>query len=70
MVRAGAMTLDEFIREVRGRSLEEVAHERAEEVRLLAELGLVTDVDPALVSNAGLTQARPEGTELPDMGGG
>ena len=66
MVRAGAMTLDEFIREVRGRSLEEVARERADELKLLDDLGIVTDTDPRKVSNAGLTQARPEGTELPD----
>ena len=66
MVRAGAMTLDEFIREVRGRSLDEVAHERADELALLAELGIVTDTDPAKVSNAGLTQTRPPGSELPE----
>lgn len=69
MVRAGAMTLDEFIREVRGRSLEEVARERADELALLKELGVVTDTNPAEVSNAGLTQARPAGAELPEGSG-
>jgi lambda family phage portal protein len=53
MVRSGAMTLDEFIREVRGRSLEEVAAERAQELALLDELGIVTDTDPRKTSNAG-----------------
>lgn len=66
-VRSGVMTLGEVVKETRGRSLEEVLKERKAELELLDELGIVTDTDPRQVSDAGLTQARPAGTTLPDL---
>jgi lambda family phage portal protein len=66
-IRSGVMTLGEAVKEIRGRSLEEVLAERKQELELLDALGIVTDSDPRQVSNAGLTQARPDGTVLPDV---
>lgn len=45
-VRSGAMTLTEYVKEVRGRSLEDVLAERKQELDLLDRLGIVTDSDP------------------------
>ena len=67
-VRSGVMTLGEVVKETRGRSLEEVLAERKEELDLLDELGIVTDTDPRKVSDAGLTQARPDVTEAQPAG--
>jgi len=66
-IRTGATTLRSTIREISGRSLEDVLAERQQELALLDSLGIVTDSDPRQVSNAGLTQARPDGTTLPDV---
>lgn len=66
-IRAGLSTLTAEIKETTGRNLEDVARERKAELDLLDSLGIVTDTDPSKVSNAGLTQARPDGSTLPDL---
>lgn len=66
-IRAGVTTLTAVTKEMTGRSLEDVLKERKQELELLDALGIVTDTDPRKVSNAGLTQARPDGTTLPDL---
>jgi len=66
-IRSGVTTLTAVTKEMTGRSLESVLAERAEELALLDSLGIITDSDPRQVSDAGLTQAKPEGTTLPDV---
>ena len=67
-VRAGFASKRGIIRE-RGGDPEQVARERAEELAAADAAGVVDDTDPRKTSNAGLTQARPEGTTLPDVTG-
>jgi lambda family phage portal protein len=63
-VRCGFKTLGEVVAE-QGGDLEEI-FVQLESERLLAEKhGLVLDIDPGKVSNAGLTQARPPGSIIP-----
>ncbi len=63
-VRCGFKTLGEVVAE-QGGDLEEI-FVQLESERLLAEKhGLVLDIDPGKVSGAGLTQARPPGSIIP-----
>ena len=63
-VRCGFKTLAEVVAE-QGGDLDEVFLQLERE-RMLAEThGLVLDIDPGKVSNAGLTQARPPGSIIP-----
>lgn len=64
-IRTGITTLSESIRE-RGYDPDQVFAEMAADNKKLDELGLVVDSDPRKTSQAGLTQARPEGTINPD----
>lgn len=69
-VRSGRMTQDQFVAAWGNdpqSQLEEIARINAEYDRL----GLVLDTDPRKTSRAGLTQARPAGTVIPetDVGG-
>lgn len=70
-VRAGASSLFKMI-EAEGFDPEEHLEEIARANALVDVFGLVLDSDPRKVSRAGLTQARPENTVLPDpdIGGG
>jgi phage portal protein, lambda family len=63
-VRGGLKSLQETHREL-GYDSEDVLKELAQDFELLDKLGLVLDVDARKTSQAGLTQARPEGTVLP-----
>ena len=63
-IRAGLLTLPEALRE-RGIDPEIAFQEMAETNKRLDDLKLVLDSDPRKVSNAGLTQARPDGTVIP-----
>lgn len=67
-VRGGVKTFSEAIRE-RGYVVDEFLREYAEDLKRLDELGITLDSDARKVSQAGLTQARPPGTELPDTTG-
>lgn len=64
-VRSGFASLPQMIAK-RGYNLREVLKEHAEALEVADELGLVIDSDPRKTSRAGLTQARPAGTELPN----
>jgi lambda family phage portal protein len=68
-VRSGAMTPDEMVRE-QGRDPETHWREYAASLKRLDELGIVIDSDARKVSQAGLTQARPQGTVLPGEANG
>lgn len=63
-VRAGLITHAEAIRE-QGYDPDDFLNEAAEHNRQIDDRGLVFDSDPRKVSGAGLTQARPPGTEIP-----
>lgn len=65
LIRAGLMSQSEALRE-RGYDPKEVLTELAGDFALMEKLGLVLDTNPKQTSAAGLTQARPEGTILPD----
>lgn len=65
-VRGGVRTLAQVIAE-RGGRMYDTLEQRALEMRWADELGVVLDTDPRMVSQAGLTQARAAGTELPDI---
>lgn len=65
LIRAGLMSQSEALRE-RGYDPKEVLTELAADFALADKLGLVLDTNPKQTSEAGLTQARPEGTILPD----
>ena len=52
-----------------GEDPESVMDELASDNAAADERGLVLDSDPRMVSAAGLTQARPAGTRLPDTTG-
>ncbi len=63
-VRSGFMTQGQVVAE-QGGDLNELMRDRAAELALAQELGLTLDIDPGKVSNAGLTQARPPGSIIP-----
>ncbi|WP_052081022.1 phage portal protein [Pseudomonas sp. ML96] len=64
-LRLGALTWPNMLRELG--ITDPVAHAKAIAAAnaMFDELGLVLDSDPRKVSNAGLTQARPQGTVIP-----
>lgn len=63
-VRSGFMTQGQVVAE-QGGDLNELMRDRAAELALAQELGLTLDIDPGKVSSAGLTQARPPGSIIP-----
>ena len=63
-VRCGFMTQREVVAN-QGGDLEETMASLSQEREMADSYQLVLDIDPAKVSNAGLTQARPEGTQIP-----
>ncbi len=67
-VRAGFASRSDIISE-QGEDAEEVDVAIAADNARADRLGLALDSDPRRVSDAGLTQARPEGTVLPDVSG-
>lgn len=64
-VRTGERSLTQIIR-ANGSNPWEVFEQLADERREFRRLGLVTDSDPAKTSLAGVTQARPPGSQVPD----
>lgn len=64
-LRQGLVTWPNALRELGITDPESHADEIAKANALFDKLGLVLDCDPRKVSNAGLTQARPVGTQLP-----
>lgn len=64
-LRQGLVTWPNALRELGITDPEAHAAEIAKANALFDKLGLVLDCDPRKVSNAGLTQARPVGTQLP-----
>jgi lambda family phage portal protein len=64
-VRAGFASRTQKVK-ARGYDVEDVDRQRAEDNARDDALGLVSDSDPRKTSAAGLTQARPPGTTLPD----
>jgi capsid protein len=62
-VRAGFKTQAQVVAESGG-DLEDLLVSRAAEVDRSEQLGLQFDTNPAQVSGAGVTQARPPGSEL------
>lgn len=65
-VRCGFTTLSEAVR-AHGRDPSAHFAEMAEDLKRLDDLSLVVDCDPRRVSRAGLTQARPAGSEIPEV---
>jgi lambda family phage portal protein len=65
LVRAGFDSRANVVKR-RGYDVEDIDRQRATDNAREDQLGLVSDSDPRKTSRAGLTQARPEGTELPD----
>lgn len=65
-LRLGLVTWPDALRELGITDPDEHATQIAKTNELFDKLGLVFDGDPRKVSNTGLTQARPEGTVLPD----
>jgi lambda family phage portal protein len=63
-VRAGFKTQAQVVAE-QGGDLDDVLQALADERARAEGLGLVLDIDPGKVSNAGLTQARPPGSVIP-----
>jgi len=63
-VRCGFKTQAEIVA-AGGGDLEDVLQALADERARAAELGLTLDIDPGKVSGAGLTQARPPGSIIP-----
>jgi len=63
-VRSGFMTQAQVVAEL-GNDLNELMQARAQELQLAQDLGLTLDIDPGKVSAAGLTQARPPGSIIP-----
>jgi lambda family phage portal protein len=65
-VRCGFMTVGDVVAQTaNGADREDVWDERKRELDDAHARDLVFDSDPTLVSNAGLTQARPQGTAIP-----
>lgn len=65
LVRAGFKSRSAVVNE-QGDSAEQVDAEQAADNERASELGLVHDSNPKQVSQAGLTQARPPGSTLPE----
>jgi lambda family phage portal protein len=65
LVRNGFASRSQIVK-ARGYDVEEVDRERARDNTREDTLGLASDSDARKTSGAGLTQARPEGTTLPD----
>lgn len=65
-LRSGLVTWPDALRELGITDPTAHANEIAKANTLIDELGLVLDCDPRKVSNAGLTQARPQGTVIPN----
>ena len=63
-VRSGFMTQAQVVAE-QGGDLNELMQARAQELQLAQELGLTLDIDPGKVSASGLTQAKPQGSIIP-----
>ena len=63
-VRCGFKTMAEVVAE-QGGDFEELMIQLQSERELAQEFGIVLDTDPGKVSGAGLTQARPAGTIIP-----
>lgn len=63
-VRCGFATQSQIVAE-QGGDLEELLVSLAAERERAQQLGLTLDIDPGKVSNAGLTQARPPGSIIP-----
>ncbi|MGF6694764.1 lambda family phage portal protein [Metapseudomonas resinovorans] len=64
-LRNGLMTPDDALREMGYTDPAEVMARFADHLEAIDKLGLVFDYDARKVSNAGLTQARPDGTVIP-----
>lgn len=64
-LRLGLLTWPDALRELGITDPDAHADELAKANELFDKLGLVLDGDPRKVSNAGLTQARPVGTQIP-----
>lgn len=65
-LRSGLVTWPDALRELGITDPAAHAKEIANANTMMDDLGLVLDCDPRKVSNAGLTQARPQGTVIPD----
>ncbi|WP_405120733.1 phage portal protein [Pseudomonas leptonychotis] len=65
-LRSGLVTWPDALRELGITDPAAHAQEIAAANTMMDALGLVLDCDPRKVSNAGLTQARPQGTVIPD----
>jgi lambda family phage portal protein len=63
-VRCGFATQAQIVAE-QGGDLDELMRSRAAELQMAQDLGLTLDIDPGKVSDAGLTQARPQGSIIP-----
>ena len=63
-IRGGLKSWSQALRE---KGLDPDSHwkEYEEDIKLIHERGLILDTDPRAVSRAGLTQARPAGSEIP-----
>jgi lambda family phage portal protein len=64
LVRSGFKTQAQIVAE-QGGDLEDLMRDLAAERQMAQELGLTLDIDPGKVSDAGLTQARPPGSIIP-----
>ena len=64
-VRSGFMTQSEVIAQSGG-DFDELMLRRAAEIETAKDLGIMLDTDPMFVSKAGVTQARPSGSEAID----
>jgi lambda family phage portal protein len=65
-VRSGFMTVSDVIAQTaNGSDRDDVWSERKRELDEAHDMDLVFDTDPTMVSDAGLTQARPQGTAIP-----
>lgn len=64
-VRSGFMTLQDVLA-TSGADVEELMGQRGREMDLAEEYGVVLDSDAKFTSNAGLTQARPQGSVVPN----
>lgn len=64
-LRNGLITPDDALREMGYTNPDDVMTRYAAHLKKVDDLGLVFDYDARKVSNAGLTQARPQGTVIP-----
>lgn len=68
--RSGFKTRAEIVSERTGEDIDDVHEQLAEENAAADELGLQLDSDSRYTSGSGVTQARPVGSEFPDVEGG